>query len=96
MLHIFADPDESNYWAKVFLCALLAGLVVVTLTACSAKSDEEIIAASERAAHDKKITYRLPDGRIFEATFPLEYTATASQCRPEDGCKKRYYHPRQR
>lgn len=83
MLHIFADPDESNYWAKVFLCALLAGLVAVTLTACSTKSDEEITAAAERTAYDKKITF----------TFPLGYTATVTQCNTKDGCKKRFYFP---
>jgi len=60
--------------------------LILASLGCSEKSDEEITAAAEQAAHDKKITF----------TFPLEYTATATQCSNKDGCRTRYYFPRER
>lgn len=86
MFKVFADDDESNYWAKVALCIVIATLTLLALLGCSGKPDEEITAAAERAAYDKKITF----------IFPLEYTAKVSQCSVKDGCKTRYYYPRQR
>lgn len=69
-------------WVIIVIILLLAG----SSKGCSAKPDEQIIAVSEQAAHDAKITFSLP----------LEYTATVTQCNSRDGCKTRYYHPRQK
>jgi hypothetical protein len=95
VFQIFADEDESYRAAKIALCVVIAGLTLWALLGCNQMPDEQVTASAERDAYDKKITYRLPDGRIFEAELPIEYTARVTQCRPEDGCKTRYYQPRQ-
>lgn len=94
MFRCLADENETYRWGRIALCLVLLVITVLLITACGGPSAEEVTADAERVAHDKKITYRLPDGRIFEATYPLEYTATASQCSAKDGCKTRHYFPR--
>lgn len=58
--------------------------------------DAEITAAAEQAAYERVITYRLPNGEVFEALVPIQYTATATQCSAKHGCKTRHYSPRER
>ena len=65
------------------LVVLAAGMLLMSL-GCSSKSDEEITAIAEQEAHDKKITF----------TFPLEYTATVTQCDMQRECRTRFYQPR--
>lgn len=68
--------------AGIVLCA---GVLLLTL-GCGGKPAEVVTAAAEQDVRDKKITF----------TMPLEYTATVTQCNHRDGCKTRYYHPRQK
>jgi hypothetical protein len=81
-----AMPSTATDVVVAIFCALALALILQGLQGllgCSAKADEEITAAAERAAHDKKITF----------TLPVEYTATVTQCNTKDGCRTRLYFP---
>lgn len=83
-----AKPPSSPSVAVDLLIAacivLCAALLLVTLGACSEAPAEVVTAKAEEEAYEKKITL----------TFPIEYTATVTQCTVKDGCKTRYYSPR--
>lgn len=78
--------------------AIVAGAVLAWgfITSGMEARDAEITAKEERAAHERVITYRLPTGELFHALMPLEYSAASTQCSTKDGCKTRYYNPRQK
>ena len=70
---------------KVAFAVLLA-LACFMVVGIAEKSSPEVTASIEQEAHDKKITF----------TFPLEYTATVTQCDQKRECRTRFYNPRQK
>ena len=62
----------------------ICGALILSNLGCSQPSDEEITAAAERDAYERKITF----------TMPLEYSATTTKCDMHRECRTRYYHPR--
>lgn len=81
MLKWLCDSDASYIWAQRLLCLIVIAFTCLVLFGCGAKADEQITADAVRVADEKKITF----------TFPLEYSASVTQCKPKEGCKTRFY-----
>lgn len=66
--------------------AIAAGIVIAWALIAGGmdRRDAEITAAIKRETDERVITF----------TFPLEYTATATQCDIKRECRTRYYNPR--
>jgi len=64
----------------------VAALGLIGNYGCGEATDEEVTAAAERDAYERKITFSLP----------IEYSATVTQCDMHRECRTRFYSPRQK
>lgn len=70
---------KKSTWITVVAVVLAWALI----TSGMDRRDAEITTEHEREAYERAITF----------TFPIEYSASVTQC-TRDGCRTRYYSPR--